>query len=171
MKTLLVAVGLVIIFAVLGWLSFQNVEIDRARKSPPPAPTPIPKQNFESLVAVLRGDMTRIPASLQAPRAVPSHAFTVKSQLQGALSQHEEYEVLNRVCDLLIYADQEHSVRQRDFLTVGAGPRASSLSTSGDPEVRRALVQKDQETAWMAYRQKTDSEVQRLLGMLTGKKL
>ena len=118
--------------------------------------------------------MSKIPLTLHDPRFVPSHAFMIRSQIQDFLGQHEEYRVLNQACELIIHADQEHSVRGRENQQAQARVYTSPLNdTNADihNKTRREAVDQQAETAWSVYRTQTDAEVGRLLDSLADKQL
>ena len=175
MKYLIIlAVATFLIVAAI--LYFGAGALDLAPKKTEAAQQPAaPTQDFQAVTALLEQDMTNIPASLDAPRVAPANAFSVKSRLGSAPTAHAEYQVLVQACDLIIYADQEHSVRQRRDQETAQGvsgdPMATEKANHAATSTARTTLHARAQADWDAYRQQTDAEVHRLLGSLQGAKL
>ena len=90
------------------------------------------------------------------------------------LGQHEEYQTLYQACDLVIRADQEHSVRQENCLRAQNHVYTSPLEKVNAEQIDKAqrdVILHKAEMEWTAYRQQTDTEVHRLLASLANKQL
>ena len=131
-----------------------------------------PQESFAGVANSLQHDMSVVPVSLDAPGVPPRAAFNVKSRLAASASTRKEYRTLLQVCDLIIYADQEHSVRQLQTRQAQqsasgdlmANAKAQKLQTASERTTIHTRAQAD----WEAYRRQTDKEVSRLLGSLQG---
>lgn len=173
--TLVVAVLLVVAAA----LFFGSGDLDIAAK-PTPANAPgaaaaaASNQNFAPVSALLQGDMDKIPATLESPGVSPVNAFNVKSRLGGAQTARVEYQKLNQVCDLIIYADTEHSVRlmkvNEDQKLLIGDLMVNSATNQANMSSARTTLHTRAQAEWDAYRRQTDTEVRRLLGSLQNAK-
>ena len=144
---ILVTLAVVALLAVAAVFYFGGEAVDLTRATPAPAETPT--LDFTALGAVLQQDMSSIPASLDAPRVAPAKTFNVRSRLEGAPAPPPEYQTLGHVCELIIDADKEHSVRAGEARqTADAAARAQAQAN------------------WDAYRLQSDAEVHRLLASL-----
>ena len=163
----LIILAVIVLLVVAGVFYFGSGDLSIAPKKVETVQE-APKQDFHAVTTLLQQDMNNIPALLDAPRMAPANAFSVKSRLGNAPAR-EEYQVLAQACNLIIYADQEHSVRQR-------GDQEAQHNVSGDPmagakangalSVARAALHARAQADWTAYRQQTDTEVHRLLDSL-----
>ncbi len=154
MKIILI-LAVVALLVVAGVFYFGAGSVDLAPASKPVPATP-PPQDFHAVTDVLAKEMSSVPATLEAPSVEPASAFTIKSRLTAAPNPRPEYQALAHACELIIYADQEHSVRQsRD-----QAEQAAAAATARVPLHSRAQAD------WSQYRQQTDAEVRRLLASL-----
>ena len=148
---ILVTLAVVALLAVIAVFYFGGEAVDLTTATP--APAVAPKLDFTALSTVLQQDMSNIPTSLDAPRIAPAKTFNVKSRLASAAAPPPEYQTLGHVCELIIDADQEHSVRHAE------------AQQSAD-----AALHAQMQANWDAYRVQTDSEVHRLLASLKSAK-
>ena len=114
--------------------------------------------------------MSAIPSSLDAPGAPPNAAFNVKSRLSAVASTRKEYQTLVQACNLIIYADQEHSVRQSRALQAQQSASGDLMSNNKDRKLQavseRTSIHAKAQADWESYRRQTDQEVSRLLHSL-----
>lgn len=114
--------------------------------------------------------MSGVPTSLDAPGVPPRAAFNVKSRLGALASTRKEYQTLVQACDLIIYADQQHSVRQSQAQqarqSVSGDPMANAKQNQLSTDAERTAIHARAQADWEAYRRQTDQEVSRLLHSL-----
>jgi hypothetical protein len=171
---LFVLAVIVAVILLLVALAFRGGKIGRPGEQDALAASQcFPVAGFESLIAMLQADLSKVDVPLDAPRQTPANAFKIKERLRGALDQHQEYQVLDRVCDLIIYADQERDVRAQSY-KASQGKVSDTILSNRDETQRQAArdaIRSQTEAAWDTYRQKTSVEVRRLLQSLEGKKI
>ena len=134
------------------------------------SPGPAVEESFAGVAGSLVHDMSSIPTSLDAPGVPPRAAFNVKSRLAAAASTRKEYQTLVQACDLIIYADQEHSVRQAQVRQARQGISGNLMASAQENNLHasttRTSLQTQAQADWDAYRSQTDREVTRLLHSL-----
>ncbi len=169
---LVLAVAVVLIIAAILYFGSGDLDLTPPKK---PSQADAPPQDFHAVTALLQKDMGSVPTSLDAPEVEPVNAFHIKSRLSGATAAHQEYQVLAKACDLIIYADQEHSVRQRQDVEAQRGASGDLMASAGARQAAtantRTAIHAKAQADWDGYRQQTDAEVKRLLGSLQNAKL
>lgn len=145
----------------------SGLSSSQAQDSPPAAGTP---GGFTEVANALEQEMHGIPSSLDAAGVPLRTAFNVKSRLAAAASTRKEYQALVQACDLIIYADQEHSVRQarvrQSQQNVSGDPMANAKANQTQNTAERSSIHAKAQADWETYRRQTDQEVTRLLGSL-----
>ena len=172
----LAVIALLIIAAIIHFGNYDFGGAPMMVESPSPAqaqaapPAANAQGDFTGVAASLANDMQSVPASLDAPGVPPRAAFNVKSRLGSLVSTRKEYHTLVQACDLIIYADQEHSVRQ---LQAKQAQQSVSGDLMGNAKANQVQVTAGRESVhakaqadWEIYRRRTDQEVSRLLGSL-----
>ena len=153
----LAAIAFLVIAAIL-YFGSGDLDLTTPARKPVAAATPPP--DFHAVAALLAKEMGSVPVTLDAPSVEPADAFGVKSRLVAAPNPRPEYQTLAHACELIIYADQEHSIRRRSDQV--------EQQTAAAPS-RLALHAKAQ-ADWNNYRLQTDAEVKRLLASLPNAK-
>ena len=134
--------------------------------------------SFDTVTSLLQQDMQNIPSSLDGNGPKPTHAYDVKRQLRPHLSEHQEYQTLTRVCDLIIGADAERSALQQtshaeEARTAYHSPLESTSpqkhAALPDPAIQQNAIRQRVEGTWNARRTQTAGEVEQLLGTLKGR--
>ncbi len=150
----------VVLLAIVAVLYFGSGDLDRATPAKNSSVAP-PPADFHAVTALLETEMSNVPATLEVPSVEPANAFSIKSRLIAAPNPRPEYQVLAHACELIIYADQEHSVRQSN----------DRMEQQAADAPARAGIHARAQAGWNGYRQQTDAEVKRLLASLQNKKL
>ncbi len=134
--------------------------------------------DFNAISAQLQQDMNNLPEGLDGDGQRPVHAYDVKRRLRAHLGQHEEYQVLNQVCDLIIQADGERtslqqSSRAEQNRTTYHSPLEQTVpgkhTPPPDSSAQQGAIRQRMESTWSEYRGRVAGEVERLLGTLKGK--
>ena len=135
-------------------------------------------RTFDALCATLQQDMDNIPPTLDGAGPTPAHAYEVKRKVQNHLNEHQEYQVLAQVCDLIIQADAErNSLQQSSHAEQTRTTYHSSLEQTS-PQKHAALpdttsqqnaIRQRTDGTWNQYRTRTAGEVSRLLDTLKGR--
>ena len=135
-------------------------------------------RNFDALCATLQQDMNNVPSTLDGAGPTPAHAYEVKRKVQSHLNEHQEYQVLTQVCDLIIQADAErNSLQQSSRAEQNRTTYHSPLEQTSpqkhaavpDPAMQQNAIRQRMDGTWNDYRIKTAGEVSRLLGTLKGR--
>ena len=133
--------------------------------------------DFNAVSVMLQQDMDSIPNSLDGDGVRPVHAIDVKRRLRPHLNLHQEYQVLTRVCDLILQADAERTSRLQSVraeqtrttfhssLEVADPRKPKAQDTSG----QQAAIRQRVESGWSSYRAQIAGEVEKQLGTLKGK--
>jgi hypothetical protein len=174
MKNVLLILGAaLLIIAVLLALAFRDNGLDRAVEPTPQITEAQPKAGFEGIIRLLEADLQKVYVPLDAPRNPPENAFRIKQRLQGQTARHQEYEVLDHVCDLLIFADQDRAVRKQTAFADQGRVLTTTLANEESAQLKatRQAIRNQAVADWEVYRQKSEAEVKRLLFSLQGKKL
>ncbi len=162
--------------------------VEVAKATPAPAAG---KQGFDNLTALLRQDMSNIPAPLDGPGHTPTNAMSIKRRVGPYTNTRPEYRVLTQACDLIIQADAQRTAFQQachaeqtrasfgeSLNTTGLMDRSVPASHGGTlsvqtatPAIAAAAIHQRVEGNWANYRTHASEQVQTLLTALANKQL